>query len=69
MTGKDGFFVPSSLRTERMKAVWADSENSHQKEELHFPEGFAQRNDVTCQKPIKPHQDGRDKMAWMREVK
>lgn len=46
---KDGFFfVP---RTERMKAVGTGSqENSHQREELHLPAGFAW---VTCQKPIR----------------
>lgn len=35
-----------------MKTTQADSEdNSHQRRELHLPEGFAQWKDVTSQKP------------------
>lgn len=76
MAGEDGcFFAPSSLWRERMKAVWADSANSHRRGELHLPEGFAQGKDVTYQKPIGQSypclrdQDGRDRRVSVREVK
>lgn len=58
-----------------MKAVWADSENSHQREELQIPGGFAQKTHVTCQKPTKPHttkgprwqgQTGKDKRGQVK---